>query len=247
MQQRRRGTDRYDWWKMTKQDRPEASGLRAPDWARFDELLPDYVGQRLSDEDRAWVAGFAARSPRAAAELEIERHIHEGFDARVRQLPDDVGLRTLMARVRAAARPAATVSAAPAARPSRWLDALGRLFSGPRLSLALGVVVLVQAGLLVHRMPTESPAPAPTPYRSMERDVGSVYVRMLVASGVSEESLRHALREAGARIVWGPDQLGEYWLRSDKLSPQALAIRLEQQRIAATAVIDRVGPPREAR
>ncbi|MEZ5729407.1 MAG: hypothetical protein R3E48_16290 [Burkholderiaceae bacterium] len=231
---------------MTNDDRQKATGPGAPDWARFDELLPDYVGQRLSDQDRAWVAGFAARSPRAAAELEIERRILEGFDARVRQLPSDIGLRTLMARVRADARPAA-VSAVPAARPGRWLDALGRLFSGPRLSLALGVVVLVQAGFLVHHMPPESPAPTPTAYRSMERDVGSVHVRMLVASGVSEESLRHALREAGARIVWGPDQLGEYWLRSDKLSPQALAIRLEQQRIAATAVIDRVGPPREAR
>ncbi|MEZ5727707.1 MAG: hypothetical protein R3E48_06795 [Burkholderiaceae bacterium] len=227
---------------MTEENRPERT--EDSDWARFDALLPDFVGERLSDEDRRWMEAFAASSPRAARELEIERRIGEAFDTRVRQIPVDVGLDSLMARIRADARPAAVEAPSPRTGVSALFERIAGLFSGPRLGLAMAVIVLVQGGLLARYMlPQEAPEAV---YRSSDSSAPRVYVRVLFANGVSEAELRKTLRDAGARIVWGPDQLGEYWLQSSKHSPEELLARLEREKITATAVLDRVGPPHEA-
>lgn len=224
---------------MTEREAP----MSPADRERFDAGLADYLAGRLGADESAWFDAAAARDPAIAAELRADRAIRSALDERVRQFPADVGLEALMARV-AADRPAGASARAPGpiARLARLFEAL----TGPRLALAMAAVIVLQVGILARVLLPSAPPAAQ--YRSLDASgPPPVHVRMIVASGVSEESLRRALTDSGAVIVWGPDELGEYWLRSERLAPEALAERLRAANIAATAVIDRGELPEAAR
>jgi hypothetical protein len=67
-------------------------------------------------------------------------------------------------------------------------------------------------------------------------------LRVHFADGVSERQIREALLAAGARIVGGPNQIGEYWIASDVASLAELQLVLEKQHVTSSIQEDKRGP-----
>jgi hypothetical protein len=67
-------------------------------------------------------------------------------------------------------------------------------------------------------------------------------LRVTPAAGVTEAQWRAALLNAGARVVGGPTQLGEYWLASDIRSLAEMQAQLQAAGVTTQIVIDTEGP-----
>jgi hypothetical protein len=60
---------------------------------------------------------------------------------------------------------------------------------------------------------------------------------------VTEAQVRGVLTAAGARIVGGPTQLGEYWIASDLLPADKVRSVLMESQLVQSMEDDRRGPP----
>lgn len=220
--------------------------------SRFEEDLPWYVNGTLAEEERRWVDAVMARSVRAAGLLAQERAFAASAECLLATAPDEVGLAQLRTRLqdeRAAGQaPAPVAEPAPRqtqARPRRpgglfrtladWFDTLAQAPLTGALTALVAVQFVVIGWFAGNRPPTE-----PT-----FRTVPVVEVRTLrvrFAEGVSERQIRDGLLAAGARIVGGPNQLGEYWLASDVVSLAEVQAALEQRSLVQSAEEDKRGP-----
>ncbi|WP_326539747.1 hypothetical protein [Pseudorhodoferax sp.] len=199
---------------------------------RFLEALPWWLGGSLAGSDpaeQAWMDATRQRSRWAAAQAAREQALAasvaapEPADARL-------GLDMLLQRVRAEG------VAAPAART--WLQRLLGMPFGARLVPVLALLVVVQAGLLGWQVW----APEPSAMRSGPvAEVRTLRVRFV--PDVTEAQLRSVLLKAGARVVGGPNQLGEYWLASDIRSLDEMRQVLQGSGLARSIEVDTQGPP----
>lgn len=235
------------------------SATRAPGGEPdVDALLPGYVTGRLDARDAQAVDAWIAADPGPRRErVAFERAIAQDIERRVQELPADIGLDRLIRAAaadrspQAAARPGDAGSRAQAAaRPSEHASSsstpgfgerLRRWFAGPQLGWALAAVVVVQSGVIVSQVGT--PAGGPVEYRSAGPVDVRPAVRIAVAADASEAALRRALLEAGATLVAGPSQLGDYWVRPIAGELDALATRLRAMPAVQSADVDPAGPP----
>jgi outer membrane lipopolysaccharide assembly protein LptE/RlpB len=67
-------------------------------------------------------------------------------------------------------------------------------------------------------------------------------LRVAFAPSTTELQLRKALTRAGARIVGGPTQLGEYWLASSSVSLDEIKASLIRSGVAQSITVDLAGP-----
>lgn len=175
---------------------------------RFESLLPFYVTGRLAPDDRAWTERYLAEHPEARAALDWHRDLRDevsaAAEARAYAVPESVGWAGVQAGLRAARRPAPPTVAE---RLRAWL---GTLASRPLAPVAAALIVVqgVTIGTLLQRPAVDesqvtrsASAPVLAP-----RDVLQVRFRQ----SATEHELRALLYGAGARIVDGPDQLGDY-------------------------------------
>ena len=190
----------------------------------FDELVPFYLTGRLSAERIAWVERYLADHPQARGELEWHRDLMHKVvaqaEARALQAPEMVGWAGVQAGLRSLRRPA---TPSLAERLGAWL---GSLIARPLAPVAALVIVvqagvigaLMQGGAVVDVEPTRSVASVPA------RDVLQVRFRQSTA----ERELRGLLYATGARIVDGPDQLGDYLIEPRGGSLATLQAELER-------------------
>jgi anti-sigma factor RsiW len=190
----------------------------------FDELVPFYLTGQLSVEQSAWAEQYIASHPEARAELEwhrdLMREVVSQAEARAEQAPPMVGWAGVQVGLRGLRR---------AATPSLWdrFGAwLGPLTARPLAPIA-ALVIVVQAGVIgalmqrpavVEDEPTRSAASVPA------RDVLQVRFKQSTA----ERELRGLLYSVGARIVDGPDQLGDYLIEPRSSSLATLQSELER-------------------
>lgn len=202
---------------------------------RFDELVPWYVTGEIAPDDRAWMERYLAEHPDAGAALNWHEGLGAAVDAHYSRLPESVGWAGLAQRLdaeRAAKRAqapdthAAAVRTAESARTAaartttgpgspglieRLSGWLGELFVRPAYALAAALIVGQTAaiGYLMSRDALERPE------HSTVRGASATIVPALEVrfrQSATEQELRALLSQAGARIVDGPDQLGDYVL-----------------------------------
>ncbi len=177
------------------------------------KLLPWVVNGRLEEAEKAKLASELERHETLRRSLDWEHALRESVRAEAAELsvPGHL-LPQLMARIAGEKR-----SARPAERDS-WL---GKLFSGwhwtPQLAMACSLVVL-QFGVIGYLWQGQTEI---EPYAT-ERDVAPppaeaprTFLRVAFKDGVSERDMRDLLHAAGADIVAGPGQLGDYFLLVD--------------------------------
>ena len=211
---------------------------------RFMANLPWWLNRTLDGVESAWMEAAVQRWPWAAQAAERERKFISSLGA-PEPADAELGLPSLLAQVRSEFRsstPApeqrSSYGAARAANPG-WLQSWLGWLSGPRLGPALALVVLVQAGVIALSRPGADDAGAgmrSTPVTEMRT------LRVTPAASVTEAQWRAALLNAGARVVGGPTQLGEYWLASDIRSLAEVQAQLQAAGVTAQIVIDTEGP-----
>lgn len=213
---------------------------------RFMANLPWWLNRTLDGAESAWMASAVQRWPWAALAAERERQLVSSLAA-PEPADAELGLPALLARVRSegdisapapAPAPRSSHRVAAAAQPG-WLQAWLGWLSGPRLGPALALVVLVQAGviaLLRSAADDEGASMRSSPVTELRT------LRVTPAAGVTEAQWRAALLNAGARVVGGPTQLGEYWLASDIRSLAEMQAQLQAAGVTTQIVIDTEGP-----
>jgi hypothetical protein len=172
---------------------------------RLDDLMPWYVTGNISDEDRAWVETVLRDYPDGQAELEWHLRVREQIRARFDQVPQDVGLQGLMARVKSGQRRRASPGLA-----SRLRDFVVSLGARPAHAFATALIV-VQAGIIGALLLQEAVPPEYSETRSLSPQAAAGPVlQVTFKSDITERDLRLLLIRIGGRVVDGPGQLGDY-------------------------------------
>lgn len=214
----------------------------AAERARFLAALPWCVNGTINERERAWVEGYLQCHPQAAEDLALDRGIVQSLQARVAQLPADVGLESLMRQVhaeQASAQPAQRIAARGRGGPAAWLRAWWSEPGAMRFAGAMAVVAVQAAviGVLLLDEPAQtvqwrSPAGAP-----------AAALRIAFDARATEQSIREALQAAGVRLAHGPNQLGEYWAVPVRGTLQEALAALERSPVVASALVDHAGIP----
>lgn len=188
---------------------------------RFDELVPWYVTGEIAADDRAWMERYLAENPDAEVALGWHQGLGAAVDAHYSKLPESVGWAGLAQRLEAdrASPRAAAASTATTREPrpeiaspglvQQLRDWLGGLLTRPAYAFAAALIVGQTAviGYLVSR--DELARPEHSTVRGAPASiVPALEVRF--RQSATEQELRALLSQAGARIVDGPDQLGDY-------------------------------------
>lgn len=218
---------------------------------RLQSLLPWYVNNTLGSADRAWVDDMVVSSDMARRLLARES-VFRSQAVMLSEMPQgDLGLSKLMSRVR---EQAGHAPAAPQAQPahtaasrSRGADGIWPTLQGwlssltqPRLVAAMAVVLAVQTTFIAW-----SGLGGPRVDYDAERGAAVLQARTLrvrFREDISERELRQALVGAGARVVGGPNQFGEYWLASDLVSVQEIKDALLASGVTVQMELDTQGP-----
>lgn len=189
----------------------------SPSRNRFGALLPSYVSGELQGVDRNWVDEFVGRDPDARWELEQHVALKAGLAERFESLPADAGLAILMAAVRADVR---TKRAARATLATRCNEALAWLQgNGMRAGFAFAATVMLAQAVMLGVLLQRTPDGAADQTLGATRSAKAGGIESLGALRVSfkpdtpERELRLLLVRVGARIIDGPNQLGEYVIR----------------------------------
>lgn len=236
--------------------RPSTPIERDP--AKLREVLPWYVNGTLGAEDRAWVEQMLAAEEQQAAtdlrtQLDLDRSLTAAFERKVAQVPVDIGWSSLLQRVRADAMPDVAGRTAAAGTPAgagtasssgsglSWMQRLARLLArvmSPQLGMGLAVLVAVQAVALVLVAGGRDGVGDTVEYRSSGDGAPVAAIRALLNESITEKTLREALSANGARIVDGPNPLGEYWIVPGQRNAEEVAVALRDAGVIASYVID---------
>ncbi|MDP3224578.1 MAG: hypothetical protein Q8M96_15705, partial [Rubrivivax sp.] len=162
----------------------EPDTLNTADRQRFLQALPWHLNGTLDAPERAWVEETLRRSPWATQALAREQALLQSIAA-PQPADADLGLQTLLSRV----RPAPQRVAAPQAAAS-WAQTLWAWLATPQLGAAMAAVVLAQA-LLIGWMVSAPPADSgmrSTPVTEVRT------LRVVFVPEATEAQLRSALR-----------------------------------------------------
>jgi hypothetical protein len=210
--------------------------LPPEDEKRLLDALPWYINGTLPESERQWVDALARTSDHAAMLLARERIVNEAVSGMLEPVPEDVGLARLLARVHPAP-PSPAKAAAPGllGQLGSWLGS----WTGPRMAGVMATVVAIQFGVIGWL------ASAPPTETSETRGVTVTELRTLrvhFVDGATEKQLRSALLAASARIVAGPNQVGEYWLASSSVSVDEMRKILLDSGLTSSIEVDTQGP-----
>ncbi|MEX8519215.1 MAG: hypothetical protein AB3X44_11955 [Leptothrix sp. (in: b-proteobacteria)] len=204
----------------------------------FVQRLPWYINGTLAQEERSWFEARLAESCWARETLELEKMLVQPC-LTAPEPQGDLGLHRLLRKVEAErqARHAGS-SAGSAQAHSGWWQELANKFkflAKPEFAYAAWALVALQAGWIstaefsAHGERQEIRSGPTLVHRSL---------RVTFVKNIDEEKLRSALISAGARIVAGPNQFGEYWLWSQLNSLEEMRTALDTAGVVATMAAD---------
>jgi len=200
------------------------------------KLLPWAANGRLDEAEKARLTSELGRNDALRRSLDWEQALREtvrsessGFE-----VPEHL-LRHLMARIAGEAKPSRS------APQSSWLR---RLFSAwewtPQLALACGLAVL-QFGVIGYLWQERAEVDTFAEVRNVAppAETPRTFLRVAFRDGVSERDVRDLLHAAGAEIVAGPGQLGDYFLLVDPRDVERVGNAfLNDPRIAGLEYVD---------
>lgn len=213
----------------------------SPDRRRFDSLAPWYPTGQLSPEDRRFVDAYAANDPDARAALawhkDLAGVVAARAERRAAQVPEMVGWRGLEARLAAdrATRAAIASSSIESSRTptkpglrERALAALeailGSLTARPLQAIAATLIVAQAITIGVLMQPSRDDTEyAATRGADRTTALPTTVLQVRFKTGTTEAELRELLYRAEARILDGPDQLGDYVIAPRRGPLDALA------------------------
>lgn len=173
---------------------------------RFDELLPWYVNETVSAEERTWFESYLKSHPEAVSEL----HWHDALQARIQesapQVSPDIGLSKLMARIREERRASSPTFA------ERLAEFFGALQLRPAMATAFGLIVIQAAvigALLFGEWQGEQQYSA---VRSVGQTLSGPVLKVNFKPDAKEAEMRLLLIATGGELVAGPTQLGDYYV-----------------------------------
>jgi hypothetical protein len=205
-------------------------GQVASEYEKFLNLLPWYLNNTLSREDKTWVDGYIASHPDAAVDLELERSLASQTINEVAHLPEDAGFSELMRRVRLD-RTKTVKLPAPQNRSIKdlFLSTFGGFFvtlGRPGASIAVTALAVVQAGIIASILMTQH-QPAETVYRSLAPP-NTKLLGVQIRPTTTEQEFRQLFVNKNIEIVGGPSQIGEYRISVPKNNFDQVAEQLEQ-------------------
>ncbi|MFM8900730.1 MAG: hypothetical protein ACKOF9_12405 [Burkholderiales bacterium] len=215
------------------------SRLSAADEQRLQQLLPWFVNGTLGAEERAWLERLVATYPEAATALACEKNMSAASESLLPVIAQDLGLASLRSRVRADHLSQGKVTLPHQACDTSWWSRVQKWLTTPQWATAMAALVVVQASTIAWLSSSSEEEV------STSRSVGVKEIHTLRVSfraGTSEAEIRAALVSAGARIVGGPTQIGEYWLASDLTSLDEIRAALLKSNIVASMEVDLAGP-----
>lgn len=205
----------------------------------FLALLPWYQNGTLAAAQVAQVEHELVGSVQARRQLERERLIVAALPAMLAPAPADVGLAALRQRlVQQVSQQVSQQGARQASWRANWLGWWRRLAT-PALAGGLAVACAAQFAVLavvLHERSESLDAYRHVPVQELRT------LRVKFKATVPELQLREALVAAGARIVGGPNQFGEYWIASSMVSIDEMRHSLELSGVAESMVPDTEGP-----
>lgn len=204
----------------------------ASDRRRFEELVPWYVTGEITPADRAWVEGYLADHPDAKAAVAWHRSLAGAVDAQLSALPEDAGWQGLAARLKAETAAAAMPRRGILDRLTTWLT---ELVAHPGYALAAALIA-AQSVMIGTLLLQQSDQPDYGQVRGGAAD-REILLQVRFQQQATERELRMLLNETGARIVDGPDQLGDYLVAARTGSLEELRAALAQ-----SALVMRVEP-----
>ncbi len=205
----------------------------------FDELVPFYVTGRISQADREWVDQYLAAHPEARAELDWHRDLMKEVvgkaEARAMQVPEMVGWARVEAQLRAVRK----------ARPLSWSERFNGWLAGfsARQLVPLAALVIVVQGAFIGTLLQQAPADDAEPTRSASAVVARDVLQVRFKQATAERELRALLYGAGARIVDGPDQLGDYVIEPRRGALAALQAELERSELVQSVTLLKAWKP----
>ncbi len=202
---------------------------------RFDELIVWYLNGSLDAAEQRWVEEFLRTHPQAQHDLAWHRQLKQAADIKHLRIAPNVGLASLMSRVRAHE---AGASSAIAQRLRGWLAAAAR----PGFAMA-AVLVLGQAvalGWLIREVRQQDQLLAGySATRAVTQSAEMPALQVTFKSEASEREIRLLLLSLQARIVDGPRQLGDYTIAVPASQLNEAKSMLEQSRIVEVVSLQR--------
>ena len=205
---------------------------KQPARRRFDELVPWYVTDALTLADRDWVDRYLAEHPEGHDELAWHRSLAGAVDEELRSLPEDAGWQGLAARLK---QEAAAKSGARRPLLDRLTGWLASLVAHPGYALAAALIA-AQAVVIGTLLQQRSDAPEFGEIRGGAQKI-EVLLQVRFQQQATERDLRMLLNESGARIVDGPDQLGDYLI-----APRSGLLDELRMALAQSTLVVRVEP-----
>jgi hypothetical protein len=218
---------------------------------RLEDLLPLYVTGRTNAQDQAFVEGILEQGGEAKSMLALHQAMAEGVRERIRLAGRSANLAGtgMGPRRRPESAPPRGQAARPADLPpgrsglggwrAAWPALQGRV-SRHSLMAAMAVVMFAQTGFMAWSGLGTTDREAGQIKSGIVTEVNTL--RVTFAPWATEARIRATLVGAGARILGGPTQLGEYWLASSTYSLEELRALLQSSGLVVTIEIDRAGP-----
>jgi anti-sigma factor RsiW len=184
--------------------------------------LPWYVNGTLSAKELDAVKARLRDDVQASRDLALLEELAAAMRLQHRGFDEPGGRAELVRRVLAHA-------ASGSAPPGRWQDRLRAAFAWFEPKLALAFLVIAAQGIVIGSLVLQEDPVQYSEIRSTTPPAlpsGPLF-RVTFRSDASEHEIRTLLVSAGARIVSGPTQLGDYYivLPADKEAERAGALR----------------------
>jgi hypothetical protein len=206
---------------------------------KFLQLLPFYVNQTLSADERAFVEQTLREQPKLQAEVDFAKALQRTVLQDAAQAPADIGLNRVLAQIQVersnspqvaqhaigpsnnvgkkptevpSARSTADLSAPP---PMRWWQRLLGDGNWMQPALAMSLLVIATQSFLLLQKPQYAGQyrGEPAPGAPVGTHPQSAYLSVVFQPTISEAQLRLLLASLDAEIVAGPGAAGEYRLR----------------------------------
>lgn len=234
--------------------------MTSAEYDRLEDVLPLYVTGRAHPEERAFVEKMLAQEGETQSLLALHQAMAAGVHERIRlagrsadlamkgrrpmaagadQRPDPVSGSPRGQAGHSATVPSGRATGSGTGWRSGWPVLQGRVWQ-QSLTAVMATLIFAQTGLLVWAGANWTEHSAAQAKSGIVTEVNTL--RVTFAPWATEARIRTTLVGAGARVVGGPTQFGEYWLASSTYSLEELKALLQSSGLVVSIEIDRAGP-----
>lgn len=201
------------------------------DRQRFEELLADYVANRLEEADRAWMASYLAEHPDASTWIQVEHRLRQVVQSTASPLQESIRLPRLLQDFRRLHGAESWLR-----RIAQWF-AQPHLIPAPAIALAAAVLVVQTVFLVTTQNAEISMGIREEAYRGMQAPCDSrPQLRIVFKPEAPQAEVVILLRKVEAAVTAGPTETGQLWIRI----PVGRSLEEAQKQLQASDWVDEV-------